>query len=307
VDSSLPFVSVIVAVRNGEAELPDCVTSLLRMDYPADRREILLVDCGSSDRTAEIAKRYPVEFLAQPRPGICHGRNRGIEVSRGDILAFTDPDCVVSTRWLHELVRPFEEGAVGGVAGAILPYPGSTPAERFAARRRSHTQERPLSHPRRPFAMTPNVAFRREVFERIGGFDTGFPGGGWEDADFCWRLLRQTTFSLEYAPRAVVLHRYRATARAFFVQHIRYGFGLALLRRKYGDELAWSASDSLRAYRDLASAAATVCAAAARQASGNGARDGLQTASFGFLRLLGQRIGSLSGSAPWRHPWRKAT
>jgi len=296
----VPFVSVIVAVRNGEAEVSDCVTSLLRMDYPADRREILVVDGGSTDRTAEIVKRYPVQYLREPRQGVCHARNRGIRASRGDILAFTDPDCVVSTRWLSELVRPFEQSVVGGVGGAILPYPGTTPAERFAARRRSHSQERPLSHPRRSFAMTPNVAFRREVFERIGPFDTRFPGGGWEDADFCWRFFRETTFTLAYAPRAAVLHRYRTTARAFFVQHMRYGLGLALLRRKYRSELAWSASDTLRAYRDLGSAAATLCTALLRQRSDNGQASQLETASFSFLRLLGQRAGSLGGSALWR-------
>jgi GT2 family glycosyltransferase len=282
---------VIVAVRNGERELVDCLTSLQRTDYPADQREILVADFGSTDRTADVVRRYAVRYLPPTGPGVCHARNRGIESSRGEILAFTDPDCVVSTRWLRELVQPFQRRDVGAVGGAILPYPGTTPAERFAARRRSHTQERPLGHPSRPFAMTPNVAFRREVFGRIGRFDTWFPGGGWEDADLCWRLTRGTDFSLQYAPRAVVFHRYRDSARAFFVQHVRYGYGLALLRRKYRAELSWAMRDRLQAYRDLGSAAIGLGAAWLSRAS----ETERETAYFGLLRHLGQRVGHLLG------------
>ena len=291
--AALPFVSIIVTVRNGEEEVGECLTSLLRTDYPEGSREILVLDHGSTDRTAEVMRRYPVQYLTGAGPGVCHARNRGIELSRGTILTFTDPDCVVSARWLRELVRPFDAPAVGGVAGAILPYPGTTPAERFAARRRSHTQERPLSHPRRPFAMSPNVAFRREVFRRIGGFDTLFPGGGWEDADLCWRFARETAYTMEYAPRAAVFHRYRTTARTFFVQHMRYGYGLALLRRKYRDELPWTARDRLRAYRELGSAAVGLGAAVLPHGSATDRADRLETAYFGFLRQLGQRIGHL--------------
>jgi GT2 family glycosyltransferase len=291
--SALPFVSVIVTVRNGAEEIGGCLSSLLRTEYPPRSREILVLDHGSTDLTAEVMRGYPVQYLVEAGPGVCQARNRGIELSRGEILAFTDPDCVVSAGWLRELVRPFEDPAVGGVAGAILPYPGTTPAERFAARRRSHTQERPLSHPRRPFAMSPNVAFRREVFQRIGGFDTLFPGGGWEDADLCWRFSRETTYRLEYAPRAAVFHRYRTTARAFFVQHMRYGYGLALLRRKYRDDLSWTARDRLRACRDLGSAAVGLGAALLPHGPGSDRAARLETAYFGFLRQLGQRVGYL--------------
>jgi GT2 family glycosyltransferase len=291
-----PFVSVIVAVRNGEREIGDCLTSLLRTDYPSDRREILVADFGSTDRTAELVQRYAVTYLGPAGPGVCDARNRGIEAGRGEILAFTDPDCVVSTRWLRELVQPFQRTAVGAVGGAILPYPGTTSVERFAARRRSHSQERPLAHPHRPFAMTPNAAFRREVFGRIGPFDTRFPGGGWEDADLCWRLARGTDLSLEYAPRAVVFHRYRNTASAFFVQHLRYGYGLALLRRKYRNELAWAVRDRLRAYGELGGAALGLGAAIIRSGSNGDRTTRLQTAYFGFLRHLGQRVGYLLGA-----------
>ena len=292
---SPPFVSEIVTAWNEEQAIKDCLASLMRMDYPPERREILVVDNGSTDRTAKIVKRYPVRYLYEQRRGVSCARNRGIEASRGEILAFTDPDCVVSTGWLHELVRAFEKEGVGAVGGGIIPYPGRTPAERYAARRRSHSQERPMNHPLRPFAMTPNVAFRREVFQQIGLFDTRFPGG-WEDADLCWRFFRGTNFKLDYAPRAVVFHRYRTTARDFFIQHLRYGHGLALIHAKYRGELSWGWRQSLQAYRDLGKAALALAATGLRPGPNSGEAMDLDTAYFDFLRQLGQRIGSFRGT-----------
>ena len=132
------------------------------------------------------------------------------------------------------------------MAGGIVPYPGSTLPEIYAARRRSHSQEIPLTHPERPFAMTPNLAFRKEVLYELNMFDSRFPGGGWEDADICWRFSRLSAMKLVYEPKAIVFHRYRNTYIDYFVQHYRYGYGRALIYSKYGDELVWKWYDIKR-------------------------------------------------------------
>lgn len=292
----LPYVSVIISALDNEALIKNCLISLLQMLYPSERREIVVVDNGSKDRTAEIIKSFPVRYFYERRRGVSYARNRGIEASKGEILAFTDPDCVASKGWLNELIQAFEEEEVGGVAGAIIPYPGQTPAELYAARIRSHSQERPMNYSLRPFAMTPNIAFRREVFQQIGRFDTQFPGGGWEDADLCWRLSRETNLKLKYAPRAIVFHRYRTTAKDFFIQHVRYGSGLAILFAKYNDELSWGWREHIRAYRDLAGAALTLAKLVFQHMILRGKAEDLDTAFFGFLRQLGQRFGFLRGS-----------
>ncbi len=290
---SPPFVSVVIPTLNNERLIKGCLFSLLQIDYPAERREILVVDNGSLDGTVEIITGFPVTCLYEERRGVSYARNRGIEASKGHILTFTDPDCVVSRGWLRELVRPFEEETVGGVAGEIVPYPATTPAERYAARRRSHSQERPLKDPSRPFAMISNLAFRREVFERVGLFDTRFIGGGWEDADLCWRFSRGTGWELAYAPRAIVFHRYRTTAGDFFVQHMRYGHGQALLSAKYRGELLWGWRHRLRAYQDLRRATCTLITRGLRHKRGSGGSIDFNTAYFDFLRQLGHRLGFL--------------
>lgn len=284
--SDSPFVSVVVAARHSDHTVGSCVHSLLRQSYPPELREIIVVDQGSRGAADAAIDRYPVVRLREPRPGICRARNRGIAASRGDLIAFTDPDCAASTTWMTELVNGFGDQSVGAVAGAIVPYPSRSAAARFAARYRSHSQERALLHPRRPFALTPNLAVRRQVFDRIGVFDTRFPGGGWEDADLCWRLNRQTPFRLVYAPRAVVFHRYRETAWEFLVQHYRYGYALGLLRRKYG-------LGRLRAAGLLPGRGALAWSPAGSSKRGDAST--LDASSIRFLRLiraLGQSLGA---------------
>ena len=287
--SSLLFITVILTARNDADALRDCLTSLTRIRYPADRHEILVVDNGSTDGSAEVIGEFPVTYLFEPRVGVSRARNRGIEMSRGEILAFTDPDCTVSTGWLGGLVQRFRDSRVGCVAGGIVPYPPRTLPELHAARRRSHTQERPLRHPVRPYAMTPNVAFRRAVFEQIGTFDTKFPGGGWEDADVSWRLLEHTSFTIDYAPEALVFHRYRDTYGQFFTQQYRYGFGLGVLARKY--RLAQVPSERARAVREVPRACWNLLAYGFRCAGRSLDRETLGLRYLDLLRVTAQQAG----------------
>jgi len=206
----------VIPVLDGEATIEQCLTALLEVDYPIERMEIVVVDNGSRDRTVEIVKRYPATLLHESRRGSAAARNRGIETARGDVIACTDADCIPTTAWLRELVKPFVNTEVGGVAGEILPYPPRTAAERYAGRIRHLSPERYLRRPILPFAVTANLAFRRDVFDRIGLLDANIPCGG-ESTDFCTRFFRGTDQRLEFAPRAVVLHRHRRSARALFV------------------------------------------------------------------------------------------
>ena len=120
----------MIPVLDGEATIEQCLTALLEVGYPIERREIVVVDNGSRDRTIEIVKRYPATLLHEARRGSAAARNRGIEAARGDVIACTDADCIPTTTWLRELVKPFVNTEVGGVAGEILPYPPRTAAER---------------------------------------------------------------------------------------------------------------------------------------------------------------------------------
>ena len=285
-----PFVSVVIPVLNGERTIGDCLVSVLRGDYPQDRREILVVDNGSTDRTAEIIRGFPVRYLRDTQRGAAHARNRGIEASNGEIIAFTDADCVASSGWLRELANGFDAEEVGGVAGEILPYPPRTSAERYAARIRHLSPERYLRRPIFPFAVTANLAFRREVFDVVGLLDPRSPRGG-ESTDFCTRFFRGTGLELRLAPRAVVLHRHRATARELLQQQWSYGRGHAFLYIKYRDEIPWGWRQTVSVYVDLLRTASTLGGHAAGYVIGRGRREDLEFAGFELLRKAALRAG----------------
>jgi glycosyltransferase involved in cell wall biosynthesis len=289
--SRLPFVSVVIPVLNGERTIKDCLASLLKMDYPPERREIIVVDNGSTDRTTEFVRAHPVTLLREARRGPAPARNRGIEASRGEVLAFTDADCVVSANWLWELVRGFAEGTVAAVEGRTIAYPPRTPAERFAALTGSHTQHRNPQNPFYPCLNTCNVAFRREVFQRLGLFDPCLSPA--EDKDFGWRFFAEGDLTSRYQPRAVVWHRHRSTTKSFFLQQAWYGYGLAALRAKYPERLPWGWRQELRAWAAVALLARATAQAAIRYRARDGKPTDASHSYFIFLKKLGVRLGFL--------------
>jgi glycosyltransferase involved in cell wall biosynthesis len=292
--SSQPFVSVVVPVLNGDQVIRECLISLLRAEYPPERREILVVDNGSTDRTADIIRGFPVRYVWEGCQGIPYARNRGIEASCGQIIAFTDADCVVSAGWLRELVRGFAEEGVGGVEGETMDYPPVTPIEQYTARRRNFSYQSRLVSPLSPYVITANVAFCRDVFDRIGLFDPRFVGGS--DVDFSWRFFQETDLTLRYNPRAVVFHRHRRTFPEFFAQHLRNGRALATLRAKYPSRLPWSWRQEVRAWRAVTWLSLVAAGAAIRYGAQGGNERDVHDPWFNFLRKLALRVGFLSGS-----------
>ena len=292
--STLPFVSLIIPVLNGERTIRECLVSLLKMDYPVERREILVVDNGSTDRTADIVKSFPVRYLREERRGVSSARNRGIEASKGEILAFTDADCVVTTGWLRELVQGFDSEDVGVVVGETVSYPPKTPAERYRAMQKPRQHAHSLSYPDSPWFTGSNVAFRRKVFNQIGLFDPQFPRVG--DMDYSWRFFQSKNFKLVYRPKAIVFHRHRLTTWDLFKQYRGYGYGQAVLCRKYRQEVLWDWRRELRAYGDLFLTALTFGRAVIRSLLW-----GREATRFSYLycelvRKVGARIGFIYGT-----------
>jgi len=292
---SPPFASVIIPVLNEERTIRECLVSLLGMDYPPERREIIVVDNGSTDRTANIVKSFPVRYLREERRGASYARNRGIEASKGEILAFTDADCMVTTGWLRELVQGFEDEEIGGVEGETVAYPPDTPLERYIARR-SYSHRARRRSPLYPYVIMTNVAFRREVFNRIGLFDTRFPSAGGEDVDLTWRFLQETDLTLRYNPSAVVFHRHRSNVREFFAQQMRNGRSLALLQAKYPARLPWGWRKEARAWGLVAGHAWRAARAAVRNGIQGGKDVDVHDWYFTFIKNLAVRIGFLRGA-----------
>jgi cellulose synthase/poly-beta-1,6-N-acetylglucosamine synthase-like glycosyltransferase len=228
------MVSVIVPAYNAAQTLRGCLDALLAQDFSTAPYEILVVDNDSTDETWAIIESYgaAVRGLKETKIQSSYAaRNAAVRESRGGIIAFTDADCIPDRRWLSQLVEKFADAGVGCVAGEILGVPPTTPAGRFAAAAGVLSQRSCLNNAHRPYAQTANVAYRRDVFDKIGLFEPGLVSGG--DVDFCWRMQEQTAWTLCFNEEALVRHHHRAGWKELWRQFERYGRGASALQALY--------------------------------------------------------------------------
>jgi glycosyltransferase involved in cell wall biosynthesis len=295
----LPFVSVVVPVRDGESMIGDCLDSILATDYPTDRREILVVDNGSTDGTAALIMSRPVTYLHEEEPGVSNARNRGIAESHGEILAFVDADCLVESQWLTELVRPFGDPEVGSVAGDLQHAPPTTAAERQAARMLGNWQQFAFNS-KPAYPITANAAYRRDVLDRIGPFDPHMTRA--QDVELGLRFQERSGRRLAYAERATARHRHRSTQRGFFRQQLGWAYGAGLVGAKF--EAMGGHPVTPPRIRDLARPLRGLGIVLWARIRGCGRREWIEDAWFDFLRQLawwiGARIGLRRGARIWQ-------
>jgi GT2 family glycosyltransferase len=175
-------VSIIVPVRNSSRTIEACLQALID-EVPADVREIIVIDNGSTDGTPDLVRRFPVQLHQSAQKWVAATRNEAARLARYDLLAFVDSDCVVQAPWLETLRRLLLEPTVGIVGCKYEIRRGSTWVERAwnaahgIRRREPHDVE---------YVPGGNFAMRRAVFESVGGFDEAVETG--EDMDLCQRV-----------------------------------------------------------------------------------------------------------------------
>jgi len=228
----ISFVSIIVPVYNGEATLAACLESLLNLDFPKDKYEIIAVDNNSTDSTEAIIRKCSVKYISEKLIQTSYAaRNSGISFAKGDVIAFTDADCVVSGDWLKLAVPEFDDSQLGCVVGGIRAYDPVTWVEKLLADKKSLDQTGKLNHVFMPYGQTANVFFRKDIFDKIGLFQEHWKSGG--DADFAWRMQLETSYTLKYVPQAFVRHRSRDTLVSVCKQRARWMYGRIALSVKY--------------------------------------------------------------------------
>jgi len=225
-----PRVSVVVCAYNGAATLEECLRSLTALDYPDF--EVILVDDGSTDHTPQIAAAFPkVKYIRQENRGLGVARNVGASAATGQIIAYTDSDCVADSTWLTYLVRAMIEQNADAIGG-----PNITPAsDHWLARCVSVSPGNPchVMINDRDAEHVPgcNMAFQRDSLLRLGGFDSQFRQAG-DDVDICWRFL-DAGMKIAYAPAALIWHHRRSTVGAYLRQQKGYGRSEAMVQFKH--------------------------------------------------------------------------
>lgn len=218
-------VSVVVPARNEEPRIGGCLGALLAQDYPREAYEVIMVDDGSTDRTVGVAEGFGVTVLRQPHRGGAAARNLGVAHARGELVAFTDADCVAERHWLHELVAAFEDPEVGVCGGDVLGVGDSWIARYLEEEVRLFRLDRLQQVRPWPVFVTANVAYRREVFQRLGLFVPELRGSS--DLEMAWRVARDGRCRLLGRPTAVVCHAHPRTVRDLYAQWFGYGAGRA--------------------------------------------------------------------------------
>jgi cellulose synthase/poly-beta-1,6-N-acetylglucosamine synthase-like glycosyltransferase len=231
--------SIVIPTYNSEKTIGRCLESIKKQDY----YELLVVDGNSKDGTARIAKEMGAKVFYEnvgTRAAAC---NVGIKKSKGDIIAFTDADCVIDKKWLAELLKHFKNSRVACVGGPnfvpdddsdfakcvdlVLRFMGGLGA-RYTFNKMVVTET--FHNP------GCNVAYRKSIFNKVGIFREKLKTC--EDEEMDYRVIK-TGYKILYTPNAVVYHYRRPTWKGFFKQARNYAIGRAQAIKLHPDMLKW--------------------------------------------------------------------
>lgn len=230
-----PQVSIIVPVYNRADEIGACIESLLNLDYPPAKREIIVVDDGSRDHTAAVVGRYDVRLVVLPHNvGQSAARNVGVRSAVGEILAFIDSDCLADPLWLRALLPNFNDPRIALVGGRVEARDRKTWLDRYETTHSALDMGPKIRLGAAPYSdfyvPTCNMLVRKEAFEAVGGLDESLRVG--EDVDLCWRL-KANGYRGIYVPSGRVRHRHRNRLVSVFKRRYDYGTSEAMLYARH--------------------------------------------------------------------------
>jgi cellulose synthase/poly-beta-1,6-N-acetylglucosamine synthase-like glycosyltransferase len=225
-----PRVSIIVCAYNAERTMEQCLASLAVLNYPD--YEVIVVNDGSRDRTLAIAENHGFcRIISQPNRGLSAARNVGAEAATGEIVAYTDSDCVADPDWLNYLVAKMEASDLVACGGPNFPPPEDALVPAVVAVAPGGPTHVLINDEIAEHIAGCNMAFRREVLLQLGGFDPIYRAAG-DDVDICWRF-QDAGYVIGFSPAAVVWHFRRNTIAAYCNQQRGYGKAEALVYAKH--------------------------------------------------------------------------
>jgi glycosyltransferase involved in cell wall biosynthesis len=254
--------SVIVPAYNAEATLPALLNSLSNQNYKDF--ETIVIDDFSQDNTPRIARSYQCKLITlRKNYGPAYCRNIGAYHAQGDILAFTDSDCRVDNNWLKNILTYFSQSDMAAIMGKLVLMPSTILGDSISA----------IGFPAGGAVGFENVwkvdsdgftdslsscncAIRKDVFDKIGGFDASFPYPGGEDSLLAFNL-RRMNYRIRYHPDVLVYHEARDSLTGFLRWQFRRGVSSFIFstkvsgKEKFLSLRIWSTGNIIRhCYKD---------------------------------------------------------
>jgi GT2 family glycosyltransferase len=247
--AALPRVSVVIPTYNRVDTLVSCLRALQAQRLSRADYEVVVVDDGSTDRTAEVlcawirSTEMSLRAWSRANGGPAAARNEGIRLSRGALIAFLDDDCAPEPDWLQSLIDALPPDArCAGIGGRIVGKSDALVARYIDWRGLLEHQRGAGGY---NYLVTANALFHKRCLLEVGGFDERFRWAGGEDPELA-RRLRARGYYLGATDRALVVHRHRETIRGFVNMAVRYGSGAALDAQLRGRPLPLQPMRALR-------------------------------------------------------------
>lgn len=201
------MISVIVPAFNAEKTIGKCIESILAQEFE-EEFELIVVDDASKDATVQKAMEFGqgIVLVEQKHAGPAVARNNGAKKAKGEIIVFTDADCVASASWLREMIAPFSDKNVAGVQGAYKTKQKSLVA-RFCQIEIEERYERMKKAAGLDWIGSYSAAYKKKVFLDFSGFDESFPIASGEDPELSYRMAEKGLL-LVFNPKAIVFHQH---------------------------------------------------------------------------------------------------
>ena len=216
--------SVIVAFLNEEQYIEQCIKSLVRQDFSRSEYELIFVNNGSTDASAEIVSHFPeISLIQENKKGAYAARNRGLKEARGEIIAFTDADCAVSKNWLMQIYQGMQRTCATIVLGRCC-FPSHIPLslqmfEDYENAKLAYVLQNCAK--KYFFAGNGNMAVKRIAFEQHGYFLPWIRGA---DTEFLQRCIaRQNDLKVVYLNEMKIVHLEINNINAWFKKINLYG------------------------------------------------------------------------------------
>ncbi|MGA2112726.1 MAG: glycosyltransferase [Anaerolineales bacterium] len=222
-----PAITVIIPARNASRTLAGCLSALRVQTISQAKYEIIVVDDGSTDATPEVAANHGVRLVRIAAQGPAAARNAGAELARGQLLVFTEADCVPTRDFLERMAGAFIDPDVVAAQGAFLSFQTDL-IPLFVQSEQGYQYWRMEAMASINAIDLFAAAFKKSIFLLNRGFDPGFAAGGMEGRELAYRLA-QKGYRMVFAPSALVYRRHALTLRPYLSEKFRNSYWRAHL------------------------------------------------------------------------------